>query len=107
MNEVQSLSLYRPYAFTYNNFFYVLTVSFEMNNSQLRFQNTTEDNSIMWVDQETLHTVYIFVSEGSLNQTFNEVSPSSNWRLFPLKGVRGYAKSIMGVSSLSRHACFL
>lgn len=75
---VKSLYLCRPCAFSYDNFFHVLTTSFNMGNSQLRAHKETGDNSAMWVDYEMLDIISTFICEDNLDHALNEVSPSSD-----------------------------
>lgn len=57
----------------------------------------TEDNSIVWVDQKTLDTVFTFICEGGLNHFFTEVDPSSSQieECFLPNEIRGFGASMM------------
>lgn len=90
--------------FSYDSFFHVLTSFFHMETSQLITQKATRDNFIVWVDQKTLDTVSASVMNAVY---FTEVGPLSNLVFIPPEGKKGFAASMMGVSSLSINVCFL
>lgn len=54
----------------------------------------------MWVDQETLNILSDFFSKGGLDHAFTKVGPSLDIGVLPLERIKGYAISMMGVSSV-------
>lgn len=52
------------------------TTFLDMDNSEFKDQRASRNNSVMWLDQETLDIIFAFVGEGGLDDTFIEVVPS-------------------------------
>lgn len=72
----KSLSLYRPCTSTYGILFYVFVTSFDMNNTQLRVQKEIRDNSVLWVDQETMDIISSFIGDGNQGHAFTAMGSS-------------------------------
>lgn len=49
-----------------------------MDNSSLVTQNMMEDNSVVWMNQETLDIVFVFANKGGLDHIFTNEGPLSD-----------------------------
>lgn len=60
-------------------------------------KKSKEDTYVSWVDLAISATASIFACESSLEITFLDVDPSSDWVYWSLRKIKGFATSMMGV----------